>query len=124
MKVKNIKIGIRNREAAFAEAQEVMERLAKGEKVGKRSGVYFDNLDAMRKVLTEKRMELLHVIKEERPASVYALAKRLRRNLTNVTDDLGYLRELGLVELKTSRKDRKKTVPTVNYDKINLEIAV
>ena len=124
MKVKNIKIGIRKREAAFAEAQDVMERIAKGEKVKKRSGVYFENLDAMRKVLTEKRMELLHVIKEEHPSSVYELAKMLGRNLSNVIDDLGYLKELGLVDLKLSRKDRKKTVPSVSYDKINLEIAV
>lgn len=124
MKVKNIKIGIRKREAAFAEARNVMERIAKGEKVKKRSGVYFENLDAMRKVLTEKRMELLHVIKEAHPSSVYELAKMLGRNLSNVIDDLGYLKELGLVDLKLSRKDRKKTVPSVSYDKINLEIAV
>lgn len=124
MKVKNIQIGIRKREAAFAEARNVMERIAKGEKVKKRSGVYFENLDAMRKVLTEKRMELLHVIKEEHPSSVYELAKMLGRNLSNVIDDLGYLKELGLVDLKLSRKDRKKTVPSVSYDKINLEIAV
>jgi predicted transcriptional regulator len=124
MKVKNIKIGIRKREQALAEAKDVMEQLARGEKVKRRSGVYFENLDAMRKVLTEKRMELLHVIKEEHPSSVYDLAKILGRNLTNVTDDLGYLKELGLVDLKLSRKDRKKTVPSISYDKINLEIAV
>lgn len=124
MKIKNIKIEIRKREAAFAEARDVMARIAKGEKVKKQSGVYFENLDAMRKVLTGKRMELLHVIKENRPSSVYELAKILGRNLSNVIDDLSYLKDLGLVNLKLSRKDRKKTVPSVNYDKINLEIAV
>lgn len=124
MKVKNIKIGIRKRQAAFAEARDVMERIGRGEKVKKQSGVYFENLNAMRKVLTEKRMEMLHVIKEKHPSSVYELAKVLGRNLTNVTGDLSYLKELGLVDLKRGRKDRKKTVPSVNYDKINLEIAV
>ncbi len=54
MKIKNIKIGIRTRKEAFEEAKEVMERLARGERVKRKKAIYFENLDAMRKVLTEK----------------------------------------------------------------------
>ena len=43
MKVKNIKIGIRIREEAFKEAKEAMSRIAKGERVKKRAGGYFEN---------------------------------------------------------------------------------
>ena len=63
-KVKNIKIGIRTLKDAFKEAKEVMKRLSTGEKVKAHRALYFENLDAMRRVLTEKRLELLHVIKE------------------------------------------------------------
>ncbi|HHT9126261.1 MAG TPA: HVO_A0114 family putative DNA-binding protein [Candidatus Brocadiia bacterium] len=124
MKVKNVKIGIRTKEEAFIEAKEVMNRLSKGEKVKMQTGVYFENLDAMRKILTEKRLEILHTIKEKHPSSTYELAKILHRDLTNVIDDLNYLKELGLVELKKSKTGREKTIPTVDYDKILLEIGV
>lgn len=124
MKVKNVKIGIRTKEEAFKEASEVMKRLSRGEKVKKQTGIYFENLDAMRKILTEKRLEILHTIKEKRPSSTYKLAKILRRDLTNVIDDLRYLEELGLVGLKKSKTGKEKTIPTVDYDKIRLEIGV
>ena len=124
MKIKNIKIGIRTRKEAFEEAKEVMERLARGERVKRKKAIYFENLDAMRKVLTEKRLELLHVIKEDRPSSIYRLAKLVGRDVNNVIEDLHCLEKVGLVELKKSGKGRKKTIPSVNYDKIHLEIAV
>ena len=124
MKIKNVKIGIRTVDEALNEAKEVMTKLSKKEKVKKRTGIYFENLEGMRKVLTEKRLEVLHTIKKEHPASVYALAKSLGRDITNVTDDLSYLEYIGLVELKKSKEGRDKTTPTVNYDKIQIEIAV
>lgn len=124
MRVKNIKIGIRTRKDAFKEAKEVMKRLSKGEKVKAHRALYFENLDAMRRVLTEKRLELLHVIKEKKPSSIYRLAKLLGRDINNVIEDLKYLEEVGLVELKKTGSGRKETIPTVNYDKIRLEIAV
>ena len=124
MKIKNVKIGIRTVDEALNEAKEVMTKLSKKEKVKKRTGIYFENLEGMRKVLTEKRLEVLHTIKKEHPASVYALAKSLGRDITNVTDDLSYLEDIGLVELKKSKEGRDKTTPTVNYDKIQIEIAV
>lgn len=124
MKVKNIKIGIRTRDEAFKAAKEAMLRIAKGERVKKHAGVYFENLDAMRRVLTEKRLEILHTIKKRQPSSTYELAKILGRDITNVIDDLNYLRELGLVSLKKEKTGREKTVPAVNYDRIRLEIAV
>lgn len=124
MRVKNVKIGIRTVDEALNEAKEVMTKLSKKEKVKKRTGIYFENLEGMRKVLTEKRLEVLHTIKKEHPASVYALAKSLGRDITNVTDDLNYLEDVGLVELKKTKEGRDRTTPTVNYDKIQIEIAV
>jgi predicted transcriptional regulator len=124
VKVKNIKIGIRTREEAFNEAKGTIRRLARGERVKKHTGVYFENLDAMRRVLTEKRMEVLHAIKKREPSSTYELAKILGRDITNVIDDLKYLKELGFVSLRKEKNARGKTVPAVSYDKICLEIAV
>ncbi len=124
MKVKNIKLGIRSLDTAYAEWAETFEKVRKGRKVDKSRGIYFTSLEAIRKVLTEKRLELLHVIKEQEPDSVYELAKILKRDIKNVNDDLELLKDIGLVSITKARKGRGRVIPRVNYDKIQLEIGV
>lgn len=124
MKVKNIKIAIKSDEKLFGEIKDVWGKLEKGEKVKKHEGIYFKSLEAMRKVLTEERLRVLKTIKTKHPSSVYELAKILKRDIKNVSNDLDYLQNIGLVELKKTTEGRKKTTPSVNYDKILLEIPV
>jgi predicted transcriptional regulator len=38
------------------------------------SGLYFESVEELRRILTEKRIELLLAIARERPASVHELA--------------------------------------------------
>lgn len=124
MKAKNIKLGVRSLDTAFAEWAETFEKVRKGRKVDKSRGIYFTSLEAMRKVLTEKRLELLHVIKEQEPNSVYELAKILKRDIKNVNDDIELLKNIGLVSITKAREGRGRVIPRVNYDKIQLEIGV
>ena len=124
MKVKRVKIGIKSLEDVLSNAKEVMKKLERGEKVKRESGVYFENLEAFRRALTERRLEMLHVIKEKHPSSVYELAKMLDRDIKNVNVDLEYLREIGLVEIKRSKEKRERVIPEVNYDVIELRVAV
>ncbi len=124
MKVKNIKLGVRSLDTAFAEWAETFEKVRKGKKVNKSRGVYFTSLEAIRKVLTEKRLQLLHVIKEQEPNSVYILSKIVKRDIKNVNDDLQLLKDIGLVSITKTRKGRERVIPRVNYDKIQLEIGV
>ena len=124
MKVKNIKLGVRSLDTAFAEWAETFEKVRKGKKVNKSRGVYFTSLEAIRKVLTEKRLQLLHVIKEQEPDSVYNLSKIVKRDIKNVNDDLQLLKDIGLVSITKARKGRERVIPRVNYDKIQLEIGV
>lgn len=126
MKVKNVVIGIKSIEEVLNRAKDVMERIERGEKVKKRrAGIYFENLDVMRKAITHERLKILKVIKEKHPASIYELARLLNRNLKNVSDDVHYLAELGLIELEKDKSNgREKTVPIVDYDKILLEIPI
>ena len=124
MKVKNIKIGVRSLDTAFEEWAQTFEKVRRGKKIDKRRGVYFTSLEAMRKVLTEKRLELLHIIKEQQPDSVYELSKIVKRDLKNINSDLDLLRDIGLVSMSKARKGRERIIPRVNYDKIQLEIGV
>ena len=126
MKVKNVTIGIKSVEEVLNETKAVMKRLERGEKVKKKKpGIYFENLETMRKAITEERVKILKVIKERHPESIYELAKMLHRNIKNVSDDVHYLADLELIELEKAKSNgRDKTIPFVNYDKILLEIQV
>lgn len=97
----------------------------RGEKVKKRRGVYFENLDAFRKALTEKRLELLHTIKRLKPETIQQLAELTGRDIKNVSEDLKCLADLGLVNLdRDMNKKRGRVTPRVTYDKIRLEIEI
>jgi len=124
MRVKNIKIAIKGEKELFDEVKDVWRKLERGEKVKKHEAIYFESLDAMRKVLTEERLRIVKIIKKEHPASIYALAKILGRDVKNTFDDIQFLAEAGLVELRKTKDVREKTTPEVNYDKILLEISV
>ena len=80
--------------------------------------------DSFFKVMTDKRLEILRMIKKKHPSSVYELAKILKRDAKNVTQDLEYLKDIGLVEIKKTKEKKELTIPEVNYDKIDLQIAV
>jgi predicted transcriptional regulator len=121
MKAKNVNIGIKSVEEALNDFVITGEALERGEKVKPSKGIYFTNLDAFRKVLTQKRLELLHIIKTEQPESITHLARLAGRDITNVADDVKYLSEIGLLEMK---KIKRAHIPTVNYDSIHLKIAV
>lgn len=124
MKVKDIKIAVKSKEELFDEVKDVWEKLGKGMKVKKHEGISFENLEAMRKLLTEERIRILKTIKKNHPQSIYELAKLLGRDTKNVSVDVYCLAELGLIELRKTKEGREKVMPLVNYDKILLEIPV
>ncbi len=121
MKVKRMKIGIKSVEEALDDARKTMKKLERGEKVKKETGVYFTSLEAFRKALTPKRLELLHIIKAKKPASINELARVAHRDIKNVADDVKYLEQIGLIEKEESDH---KTRPVISYDSIELQIAV
>ncbi len=121
MRIKTIHIEIKGLDGALKEAGEAFEKIAQGKAVRKKDAIYFSNLKEMRRALTEKRLELLHTVKERKPSSVYELAKILHRDLRNVLQDVEYLRELGVLEVEVSND---KKIPHMNYDKIAFEVAV
>jgi len=126
VKVKNVTIGIKSVKEMLNEAGDVMERLELGEKVPKKeTGIYFDTLETMRKAITEERIRIIKVIRERQPESIYELAKILGRNIKNVSDDVHYLADIGLIELERAKSNgREKKIPRVKYEKIRLERAV
>jgi predicted transcriptional regulator len=121
MKVKKIFVGVKPLDDVLKEAGETFERLTKGKAVKQKRAVYFVNLKEMRRVLTEKRLEILKAIRDRKPSSVYALARMVDRDLKNVLQDISYLQELGIV---TVTETGMKKIPHFDYDRISIEVAV
>jgi predicted transcriptional regulator len=124
MKIKNVRLDIRSEDEFIAEAKEAMKAVAKGKTVKPQSVISFESLKTMRKFITDERLRILKAIRKYRPDSIYELAKILNRDAKNVTDDVHYLSELGLIEIKKTKDGRQKTKPVVNYEKILVEIMV
>jgi len=124
MRVRDIKISIKSDEELYKEVKDVVKKIERGEKVKKHEGISFEDLDTMRKVLTDERLRILKTIRKDHPQSIYALAKLLHRDVKNTFDDVQFLAGAGLVDLKKTKDGREKTTPTVNYDRILLQIPV
>ncbi len=124
MKIKNVRLDIQSKDEFITEAKEAMKAVAKGKAVKPQSVISFESLKTMRKFITDERLRILKTIKKNKPDSIYALAKILHRDAKNVTNDVHYLAELGLIEIKKIKNGRKKTRPVVDYEKILVEIMV
>ena len=121
MKTKRIKIGFKDINAVLGDFVETGEALARGEEVREEAGVYFTNIEAFRRAITPRRLELLNVIKTSRPGSINELALLARRNIKNVAEDMKLLAQVGLLEIE---EVQNRVAPHVDYDEIDVRIAV
>jgi predicted transcriptional regulator len=124
MKVKRIAIGIKDLKGSLKDFSEAWKKLESGKKIKREQSLYFDSIDTMRNVLTNKRLMILKTIRKDKPGSLYELAKLLDRDLKSVNQDVKFLSEAGLVTLEKLERERKRVIPHVEYGKILLEIAV
>ena len=77
----------------------------------------FESWDALARVLTGKRMELLHYVRRHNVTSIRSLAKALKRDYSNVHTDVQALAGAGLLDAST------KGV-RADYDAIETKIAI
>jgi len=85
----------------------------------------FEGLSALRQLLNPEKARILHVIKTQKPNSIYDLAKKLGRGFKAVNDDIKLLERFGFVELieeKTKKRVRHKPELLIDTLKITLRI--
>lgn len=123
MKVKKVKIGIKNIKDIFEDVKNTIRKIERGEKLKtvKEPEIYFTSFEAFRKALTPKRLELIHTIKTKNPSSINHLARLTKRDIKNVSEDVKYLEQIGLIEKQEHEREIR---PFIEYDRINFEIAV
>ncbi len=124
MKYCNLVIDIKSLDKGLDDFRAAAAKLSRKEAVKPKSGVYFVSLDAVRQVLSPKRVELLRAVRERRPRSLYELARILARNFKNVQADVAMLMRIGLIKLSREKDGRERATPTVAYDALRLQIPI
>lgn len=122
MKVKKIKI--KPLEESLKDFASAYRKASQRKFVRKKGGVFFASIGAVRRVLTDNRLHLLKVIKQKKPASLYELAKLTHRDLKNVTQDVNFLEDLGLVDLGKPTGTRRQRRPILLSDRFSVEFAI
>ncbi len=124
MKVKRVMVGIKSTKEVLQDFVKTCKAIERGEKVKKEVGIYFEDIKAFRKALTPRRLELLRLIKKHHPKTLHQLSRLADRNIKNITQDIGLLKNLDLLSTTKEKTGRKEVSPAVNYDAIELMIAV
>jgi predicted transcriptional regulator len=118
------RIEIKSLEEGLNDFRATWKAVAAGKKVTPRKGTYFTSLEAARKVLTPKRLQLLRVIRQNRPGSIYQLARLVDRDFKNVHTDIQALASYGLLSLMKPQAGRRAAIPRVPFSAIEFRIAV
>ena len=85
----------------------------------------FSEISVVRNLLSNEKAKILHVIKQNKPSSIYLLAKQLGRDFKAVRKDVATLQHFGIIKLeRVSKKDskRKSLRPVLNLDSLQINI--
>jgi predicted transcriptional regulator len=85
-------------------------------------GVFFANYEAARSLFTDKRIELLRLIRKHAPTSINQLAKIAARDFKNVYTDVIHFRNLDIVDVPRGKRVGEPL--KVLYDAFNLHATV
>lgn len=87
--------------------------------------IYVDSLEAARRILTPERLKMLGIIKREKPASLYELAKKMGKDFRAIYRDVGILSDVGLIQKEEySEGHREKTRVGVRAKEIQLSLSI
>jgi predicted transcriptional regulator len=81
----------------------------------------FENPADLRKLLTERRLEVLRSINANPPTSIRALTDRLERAASDVHEDVHLLADYNIVYFE---QDGRARAPYIPYDRVTIEIDV
>jgi len=85
----------------------------------------FEGVLALRQLLSNEKARILHVIKNQKPNSIYSLAKKLNRGFKSVNDDIKLLERFGFIELiEEKTKNRIRHRPEIIVDTVTIHLRV
>jgi predicted transcriptional regulator len=90
-----------------------------------KNGYDFSGISALKQLLSKEKARMLDVIKNEKPESLYGLAKKLGRSFKAVHDDVKLLERLGFIEIiEEKTKNRTRHRPKIITDLVTIHIKI
>ena len=114
-----LRITIASAEDAFDDAVDAADAAETGEQAD--AVVSFETAEGIRRLLTDRRLELLRSLMVESPSSISDLADRLDRSYSVVHDDVEVLAEVGIVKFHQNGQSKQPFVP---YETIEFGVTV
>lgn len=114
-----LRITIASADEAFDEAIDAAGAVEQGEQ--RDAIVSFETAAGIRKLLTDRRLELLRSLMGQSAGSITALADRLDRNYSAVHEDIEVLAEYGIVQFREAGQSKQPFVP---YETIEFDVTV
>ena len=114
-----LRITIATAEEAFDAAIDAAEAAESG--VQTDAVVSFETAEGVRRLLTDRRLELLQSLMTESAESITNLAERVDRSYSTVHDDVDVLKTAGIVKFRNNGKAKQPFVP---YDTIEFDVTV
>ena len=118
-KKKTLKISSKTFEQFEDDSVEKLEKFKEGEDVS--HSLSFEDPTRLRKLLTEKRIEIIQHLMENDVDSIGELSEQLDRGIKEVSKDLTTLEEYGIVRIE---KQGRKKKPSVPYERIEIDIGI
>lgn len=123
MKQRKIKIAFRNLDDFIAKTKDSLKTLKKD--IDKKGVIFFDSPQSFRTFFNSQKIEILSILANKAPASLYELASLLDRDYPAVYRDCQALLALDFIELKETQdnnKNIKKPVLKGNYSLIEVHL--
>jgi predicted transcriptional regulator len=124
--MKIMKIKIQDRETMNKELKSLAKSIDKKKHKTsfEKNDIFFESLAAVRKILTDKRLEVWRTIRDRKPESITQLAEMLDRGFRSVHRDVVLLKELGLIQLTEGPGKRGNVQQLISlYDELILAVA-
>lgn len=87
-------------------------------------GEYFESLEAVRHILTDRRLDLWRTIRDQEPESITELTQLVNRKFSDVHKDLNLLIAVGLVTLRKPKGTKTRARKPVSLaDQLQFEVA-
>lgn len=127
MKTKRFKVKIQNFEQSGREFAKAWKTAEKGKlyESGYDLILAFPDLSWISRVLSPERVRMIQAIRDKKPESIRQLSKILNRAQQNVQRDVQDLAQLGIIELKKTRKKgqkRESLQPEYNWDGFDIAV--
>lgn len=85
----------------------------------------FSDLSVLRRLFSNEKARILHIIREEKPESLYQLAKKLGRDFKSVSEDINILESIGFIDIIEEKKGKRiKHRPVLAVEELIISFSI